>query len=417
MATLKDLFTSNCKPVITNKQLQDLEKFTTSYEVRDDNPMAFNTPLLAVHRSYWFPRDADYVFAIFGIDKNTFIQDIKQCPAVNKNFNVTSNEFNILIMWLIYCLKSNTSITKPVSYAACMNLLKLLHYKFFCGKVAQQFQYGAKESVMMYTLDNLTAKSDIKDPDTDTWKKLIYKHCEVTLEPNTIYTQTFNQFSPDASVIKSISDIHTRLCRKIVLISEAYYENNKKGLSYTTSNIMIDDQESGLKKIGDLKGTLDIAINRICTAALNINEFVDNTLVNLTVKLTSNIRRDNVMDVLTLFSSMATQQVKDKTTTQVTVDKNKDPLYVGYVTLVEELIQKTYRRAALMGVDVTSNIGVLNAAKNTYTASRVIDKEILVVKNSIDFFMSKTKYTRQGTLVSLRLALILYLIMLSFKYK
>ena len=96
-------------------------------------------------------------------------------------------------------------------------------YKLFTGKVQQSFPHGAKESVMSYTIDNLTGKFDIKNEDTDTWKKLIHKHCSVSLEPGSIYTSVFNTFSPDAAIVKSISDIHTRLCRKIVLIAEQYY--------------------------------------------------------------------------------------------------------------------------------------------------------------------------------------------------
>ena len=42
--------------------------------------------------------------------------------------------------------------------------------------------------------------------------------------------------------------------------------------------------------------------------------------------------------------------------------------------------------------------------------------DILAVKNSVDYFIThNSKYTRQNTLVSLRIALILYFIIQSFK--
>ena len=416
MATLRDLFSSNYSTTISLKMLQDLNRFVLSYEVRGDNPLALNTPMLGVHKAYWFSSDASAVFAIFNIDQKQFNMLIKQCPAIDKKFNVVSNDFNILVIWLIYCIRKSTALSKQAAYNGCIDLLKLLHYKMFTGKVAAQFQYGAKEPVMAYTLDNLTAKSDIKNPETDTWKKLIYKHCTVTMETSTIYTNVFNNFQPDTAITKAISDIHTRLCRKIVLISEAYYENNRKGLSIGSSSLMTTNKE-GEKALMSIQGTLDIAIGRINTAILNINEFIDMNMVNLATKLSSNIRRDNVIDVLTLFSRYATQQVKDQETQRSIVDKQKIPIYVGYCTLIQELVQKTYRRAAMSGVDCNSNVEVLQMTRNTYTASRVVDADVTSIKNSVDNFLQQTKYTRPGTLVSLRLAFILYIMLLSFKYR
>jgi hypothetical protein len=418
MPTLFESFSANAKPVITMKMLQDLERFTASYEVRDNNALAFNTPLLGVTKAYWYQKDADYIFAIFGIDKDAIISGIKLSPSIDKNFNVTSNEFNILVIWLIHLIRKTASLNQKMKYDAQMNLLKLLNYKFFCGKVAMQFQYGAKEPVMQYTIDNLTAKSDIKNEETNTWKKLIYKHCTVALEPGSIFQRVFDTFMPDLEVAKAISDVHTRICRKIVLISEAYYENNKKGNAYGTSSIMTEDAESGGKVLGNLAGTLDLVISRVSTAALNLNSFLDQSLITLTTKMTSNIRRDNVIEVLTLFSDMATQQMKSQETRTVSMDRNRQPIYTGYALLLEEMIQKTYRRAALMGVDINAVIPLIQATKNTYTASRVIDKDIGIIKNSVDVFLQRTKYTRQGTLVSLRVAFIIYIMLLaSYKFK
>lgn len=420
MATLKELFSATCRPVITRQVLAELSKFTAMYEVRDKNPMALNTPMLGVVKSYWYPKDADAIFNMFSVDKREFMQCIKASSAVDKNFNVTSNEFNLLVIWLIYHLHNEgviKTMTKQLCYQASLDLLKLLNYKFFSGKVAMQFPYGAKESVMQYTIDNLTAKSDIKNSETDTWKKLIYKHATVALIPNSIYANVFKNFGPDAAIVKSISDIHTRLCRKIVLISEAYYENNAKGNAYGTTSLVTEDEEKG-KVLGNLQGTIDVMISRITTAILNTNEFIDTKHVQLASKLAANTRADMINSMLISFSAMATQQVKDKTTYEVTQDKKKNTLYIGYAKLIEELIQKIYRRAAITGVDLKNNLAILQLAKNTFTASRVIDVDILKIKDSVDNFVTThTKYTRTGTLVGLRLGFILYIILISFKYR
>ena len=418
MATLKELFSEACTPTITRQTLTDLSRFTAMYEVRDKNPLAFNTPMLGVIKAYWYPKDADAIFDIFGVDKRAFMQAIKSSHVVDKNFNVTSNEFNLLVIWLIYHLHQDNlvkTLTKQMCYQACLDLLKLLNYKFFCGKVSMQFPYGAKEPVMQYTIDNLTAKSDIKNSETDTWKKLIYKHATMAMLPNSIYTTVFKTFGPDMAILKSVSDIHTRICRKIVLIAEAYYENNAKGNSYNSTSLVSDDEEKG-KVLGNLQGTIDMIMSRVISSALNTNEFIDTKYVQLAAKLAANTRPDMINSLLISFSAMATQQIKDKTSYEVTQDKQKKTLYTGYAKLLEELIQKIYRRAALTGVDMKNNLAILQLAKNTFTASRVIDADILRIKESVDNFVTThTKYTRAGTLVGLRLGFILYIILISFK--
>jgi len=157
-------------------------------------------------------------------------------------------------------------------------------------------------------------------------------------------------------------------------------------------------------------------ISRITSIVLNTNEFLDPKFVKLAAKLAANTRPDMINTLLIAFSAMATQQVRDKTSYEIVKDKTNNTLYVGYAKLLEELIQKIYRRAALSGIDMKNNLAILQLAKNTFTASRVIDADILCIKNSVDNFVTThTKYTRAGTLVGLRLGFILYVILLSFK--
>ena len=416
--TLKELFTGI--GVIDKPTLQSLDRFRATYEVRDQNPLAFNTPMLGVSRAYWYPRDTDAIFDLFRVDKTDFIAKIRQCPRVDKKFNVTSNEFNILVMYLIYrlnCRDVISQVTQTMATQGIANLLKLLHYKFFCGKVAAQFPYNAKADVAQYTIDHLSNKSDIRLPDTDTWKKMIYKHVSMAMTPGSIYTTTFHNFSPDQAILKSISDIHTRLCRKIVLVSEAYYENNAKGNRYTTSELVKDDSEKG-KVLQDITNSMDLAVSRLVSVALNTNEFLNNNYIKLASKLAANTRPDMVSTTLIAFSAMATQQVHDKNSYEVIKDKNKHTIFIGYAKLIEEFIQKTYRRAVITGVDPKSNIAMLQATRNMYSASRVNDIELLQIKDSFDHFVqTHTKYTRASTLVGLRLALMMYLMLLSFSYR
>lgn len=412
--TLKQLLIDNFMIDITQRQIQEVVRYVLRYEVRGDNMKALNTPLLGVHKAYFLPQDSDGIFSLFNIYKAEFLRTIRKCTGINSAFNVTGNDFNILIIWLVYLLGKSTLPVKQV-YDAKVALLKLLHYKFFTGKVATMFKHGAQEGVMQYTIDNLSAKSDIKKPETNTWRLLIEDHVKKLLAPDSIHAKTFDTFTTDKDVVYILSDAHTRISTKIVNVAQEYYNNHASGKSIGTTS-MTSIGEDGEKVLNELKATLDNTIINIQNRVLNVNTFINATDVRLAATV-ANVRLDIMRDVLTTFSALATDQYKAHTGDEIKIDKTKQPIYVGYRVLIQELIQKTYRRCAQVGCDMRSNLQILEKARDAYRASRILDENILHIKNSVDYFMSEnTKYTRDSILVSARTGFILYLMVQSFKH-
>ena len=63
-----------------------------------------------------------------------------------------------------------------------------------------------------------------------------------------------------------------------------------------------------------------------------------------------------------------------------------------------------------------SNMQILEMVRNAFKSSRVDDENIMLIKYSMDKFVHEhTKYKRDATKISIRTALILYLILLTFK--
>ena len=293
--------------------------------------------------------------------------------------------------------------------------MKLLHYKFFTGKVAIMFKHGAQEGVMQYTIDNLNAKSDIKHEETNTWRLLIEDHVRKLIAKDSIHYQTFQNFSPDTKVVYILSDAHTRLSTKIVNVAEEYYKNHAKGNTIKSTSLLGTTSE-GEKELQDLKATLDNCIINVQNTVINLSTFINFNDVKLAAGI-ANIRPEILREVLTIFSGMAVQQYRQHLGTEIKADKQKMNIYVGYQILISELIQKSYRRCAQVGCDMRSNVQILEKTRDAFRASRILDADILQVKNSVDYFIvNNTKYTRENTCVSARTAFILYIMILSFKY-
>ena len=412
--TLKQLLIDNFSVPINLSKANEIIRYVQRYEIRGENMLAFNTPLLGVHKAFFLPKDADGVFDIFGVYKTDFNRIIKQCTGINTSFNVTGNDFNLLVIWLCYLIIKST-LTAKMKIDAQTALLKLLHYKFFTGKVATMFKHGTNEGVMQYTIDNLSAKCDIKHAETNTWRLLIEDHVAKLIDKTSIHYNTFQNFTPDQAVVYILSDAHTRLSTKIVNVAEEYYKNHAAGKTIKSTSL-IGTGDEGEKVLQDLKVTLDNCIINVQNSVLNLNTFINFNDVRLAASL-ANIRPEILREVLTVFSALATDQYKAHTGDEVKIDKQKNNLYVGYRVLLSELIQKTYRRCAQIGCDMRSNVQILQKTRDAYRASRILDQDILQIKNSVDLFITEhTKYVRENTCVSARTAFILYIMILSFKH-
>lgn len=403
------------KVAITPALVAQLTRCVQLYELRDNHPSAFNTPNLGIDIAHFLPSDAAAFFDICNVYQTDFAAACKSSSGINSNFNVASNDFNLFCIWLVYLIH-NSSLSKQQAYDASKTVLKYLNYKFFTGRVQTSFPHGARPDVMTATIDNLSGKCDIRQDATNTWRKLIEAHCEQALEPNSIHEKTFKTFKPDKSVVYVLSDLHTRISSKILTVATAYYDNYERGIGYGSTSIVGTDTE-GDKELQAIKSMLDGTVENLAGNVLNLNLFIDLNDIKLAAKLTSNIRDDQLKEVLLIFSKLASEQYAAQKADETVKDsKTKLPIYTGYRILIRELIQKTYRRCYLDGVNLKANVEVLNGARNIYRSSRITDVDILAVKNSVDYFIThNSKYTRQNTLVSLRIALILYFIIQSFK--
>lgn len=411
--SLKQLLMPQYSIKITPVMCQDAIKIVQRYEIRGENMVAFNEPYLAVHKAYFLPKDAESIFECFGIYEPEFAKECKKCSAISSSWNVTGNDFNILIAWLVYLLGKTANIPQKIVYDTRFYLVKLLLYKFFTGKVAIMFKHGANEGVMQYTIDNLSAKSDIKKPETNTWRLLIEQHAREALDNNSVHKNFIDTFTPDEKLVYFLSDLHTRISSKIKNVAEEYYKNHQEGNTITTTSIISKD-EDGEKVLGELKATLDNVIIQVQQMCLNPTSFINYNHLKLAASI-ANVRPELLRKTLLCFSDMAQQQYKAHKGDEIMITKKKEQIYIGYRILLKEMIQKCYRRAAVSGTDMNSNVDILKKVADAIRASRIQDESILLIKNSVDYFIEQNMHIqREATYVSLRTAFILYIIILTF---
>ena len=396
---------------VDTKFANDILRWKLLYEARPANAEVLNTSLLGVTLPGFFPKDAQALFDICRINRDEFKRAIKQ-SSIPPKFHVVSDEFNLLTVWVGHNVIISSAVSRDLKDKVIVALFMMLMYKFFSGSVRHMFPHTANRAVMETTIDNLTDKFDIKHRDTNTWKLIIQKRAELLTESGeeNIHYNSLINFTPDSKVIYILSDIQTRIRTRVGNIATIYYETHAAGNSIIDSTLTSEDKD-GKKTIKELQNSFDQMISSICNRVLNAQRFISNDYVKIVCGICSNIRPEMMRNVLMQFSALATFQYnKGKSDS---MDKTGQ-YYQGYHILISNLIQRTYRTCIVDRVPL-QRAPILKRALNLYRSSRISDPEIQKIKDSVSVFVDATKVSsRSATNSSLKIAFILYIIMMSF---
>lgn len=176
------------------------------------------------------------------------------------------------------------------------------------------------------------------------------------------------------------------------------------------------DEVGGEKLIRNLAGTFDVMISNISNQALNLDKFIQPEIVKMVCLMSKNVSPDMLRHFLEFFSNRAMLQYKDQTS-EKTKGEGEALILIGYRILISNIVQRTYRTCILDKVNMNSKVAIFEHVRNIYRSSRIGDPDILVIKNSIEQLVLDSKLTsRESTQASLKIALILYILFLSFNY-
>ena len=416
MASLKTILYRNHPITVSRREYKAVLNYVLRYESTPKNALALNTDLLGVDKIVFTDNNILELFSIFEIDMENFRESIHKADGITPEFLTTSNPYNILIVYLCHMVLLSNQLNNNDKHRFQNALLNMLHYSFFTSKVRSMLPYGADKSTMQYTLDHLSGKYMIKNPKTNTWKKLLDYKSKDILGKNSIHKDAIVKFSEDEKVTYMISDMKTRINKQIVGIVMRYHKNKEAGHKIDTDDT-VRNNKNGEKEIKAITSSLDSTIASLTANVTNLYEFIDPEMIDIVIKITHNVKKEQMTALLTKFSDLAITQ-KKKGHADLIEGSGNSRILVGYRTLLSELIQKTYRACILdKDVDIKSKVSILNKTQRMYRSSMISDQDILVIKSSVEKMVVKSGGTsRASTIASLKIGFIIYIILLTFKF-
>jgi len=408
--TIQQAFTT-LNLTITAKLVDQFEAMVLTWELRKTHPIALNSQVIGCTAIAFIDEDRSRFFALFGLTERHLRDLVQNTSAINNEYKVISDPFNMLSIWLLHLGFRDLADTTQ-RHRFLISVAKYLHYRFFTSLVNHYFSHGAVERTMQAAINSLTRKFDIVV--YGTWKAAIEAQCEDLISTGNIHHVALVAGDDDKGLLYTLTDVESRIRDKIKNITAAYYAARASGdaIGSRASTTEIE----GEKILVHTSKTLDLIIYNLQNEITTERLFIDSATVHSIASQFNNVTEDMLRSALKSMVELAVIQANSKQLDVIGRNDGRDT-YIGMRVFLTNLIQKSYRYCMRNGVDITNHAAVFLKIKNVYASSRINDEDILSIKQSVTHLVEQISTSRRETTKgSLRLSLILYLCVRSFRF-
>lgn len=407
---IKEHLTSEIPLVITQSVADQLIRMVIQFEIQGEHPLTLNSQMFGVNKFTFTAKDRQMFFDIINVNEDDVVRVIKKIPSINKEFKVISDAFNLMSVYVVYCLL-NASISVNSKHDAIISVLNYMQYRFFGSAVNHYFPHGATYEIMQTVVESLSLKFSVRQ--LGSWKKVMTERSESLAFDDRVHHNTLTKFDVDKNILYLISDTSTRIRSQLKIITSEYYstrETNTFIMSHSSTTTL--DGEKILREKG---GSFEMVAGAVFNKVLIKASFVDERYIKMVQVSVPRLNVGIIRRMLASFSDEARHQMELKKTRTIETKNNTD-IYIGIEELIDHMIHVIYSSAIQNSkVNINSKIHVYRNVQNITAAARSSNQELLNVKASIDQFLKRTHISsRESTISGLIIALMLYVTLLSF---
>ena len=318
-------------------------------------------------------------YNIIGIDPNEVRAMLKRSTYIKNQWQIMNNPFNSIAAMCIRFFKihKDEELARAMVVYLTLSMYPSLHYKYF--------EFEPNPQIMEYTINNLSNKYKVKNSNC-IFEALV----DTTLLSDKTYTKNLIR-ATDKDITDYIQAYKTRLNSMIRKIAIEFYKNEKK-LLYLNEDIESNDEDN-YKSIDNDTMIVDRLAN---TASSNILiHGPDMRLINIAAKIADvsvNELRNTVNSIL------------------------NDPDNRTDVHNINSAILFLFIFDSKMNREKVGTKDFVVYSLEIYKRANTADKNVVIIKNSLDKWLEKYSITyrrtqRVATLNNFRRALFLFFVL------
>lgn len=392
--SLKRVFDKHFAKVDFNNNLNNrIINYTQTVFNRDVNVEWFGSNLLGTEMIKFYSTDRDRFFDdVLCIDEDYLRDSIASETDVNMSWIVTSDVLNLSITYMVH--RYFAIIHKdPKAYAAAVELVKLLQFKFFSSIYSNFFSKPVDSAAAEGAFAMLTLKFAIKQQGS--WGALIRDRAEYFLSKESIHYKKIKDFNNTPDIIYFISDLNTRTKQTIKDYYAVLDTVRSQGLRINVDSSKIElDGEMILK---DRTSTFSNAKTFLIDASMTYNSFYKSEYVDVILELVPKTSPQAFRELLKYIATLPFGKERDA------VEK-----------IMEDTLIFMFDYIIANRFSYSSTRSLLDKMLNLIQAPKSKDPVVLSLRERIEKLgKSKTHIVHPAALAALRTSLMLYFILLS----
>lgn len=293
------------------------------------------------------------------VDADDIETGIRRLPAINQDFKVSSDPFNLTCMYLIHRCLTTSEISPEEQQRGALDIGLVFFYRCLTALLAHYFRYPADPKTAQAAYAGLSQRFLIKQ--LGTWQAVLVYRAEELVKTDGLHRKTLESFVDDGEIVKMVNDSQGRI-RDILkgITAEHHKAKNANEAIYTTSATITDVE--GEEVIRDKTHGTEAYLSYLSSVLTDRDSFIKNELIGVVLKVS--------------YTTPAPYLVK---TLEYVVETSLDHRH----TLVDELLRLTltvsfnYLHENEFSISGRVNIPVfLSMLKGCYTSAKSKDPDL-----------------------------------------
>ena len=398
IATLESVFSLLCGHVVFDEKLaREVAKFRLGFANKNPEHTAFfGGNLTGVHIVRFTPADTGRWFSeILEIDEEDLSDLIETIPAINTDFFVSSDPFNLSVVWVMHGFwKSN--LPKEKKEAAMVEAGLCLLYKFICGRLYNYFKYPTSPEIAQAIYASMSAKFAIKQ--YGSWQKVLEARAQDMINRTNTHWKAIENLK-DIEVVKFLNDTHGRMNDMIKNIMAISVTTTRSGSKIATvSNTMEHEGEQILK---DKTNALSNYTRYLESVIGDKDSFIKDELMSIILDLMPRTSPKHLKQCLSWMSD------NYRTHHDAIVERCME------ITMIHSFEYFSQNKQIFKQNKDLSNL--LKVLRGVYMASRAYDPYVLEMREKAEKIAIEATHIRNPSIqATLRTSILLYLVLRAF---
>lgn len=391
---VKDVFDGLVDDLIINPRwVSTLRRFVYGFATKDnDHTEFFGSPYLGTHRVLFKTSDRVTFFReIIDVDEVRLRDELIKTKWINKDFKVSSEAFNLSIVYLMYRVHIS-DLPKNLKNDALVNLVMLFHYRIMTSIMNHYFGYLVKPSVAITAYNKLSLKFDIKK--YGSWTDLFKARGEFIIDPRTgIHYDAFTRMDNDKKIVYMVNDMESRLKGVVNDYTKVLYEiKDSVDLVETDSGLAVMDGELNIKDVQKRETKYKGYIANVLSAT---NSFYKQELVTYAAKAIPRTDEDKLEMIIRDFPSQYSHAKGEQ-----------------YREFVDDVTTHLFEYLSSNSIRHQDLKNVFFKLRGAYTSNKSSNALLLKLRtNGDELVKSMTGIKTEIKITSLRTSLMLYIVL------